>query len=154
MNQDIIQLITGFLGSAGFALVFNVRLKNLLSPSLNGLFTTGIFLLMFRFYSNYFIACFVASAFSALFGEVLARIKKTPASVFFIPGVVSLIPGGALFYTMSYAVKKDWINCKMYGFLTMEYALGIACGISIAWALWYMVQKMITNMVKGSKTEI
>lgn len=154
MSKELIQLISAFLGSAGFALVFNIRISLLFLASLGGFFSWGIFLVVHSLSGNYFVACFVASAFAALFGEVMARFKKTPASVFFIPGVVSLIPGGSLFYTMSYAVQSDWSKFREYGSLTVQYALGIACGISIAWAIWYMCQQIIMDLLKSRKSEL
>ncbi|MBR2405177.1 MAG: threonine/serine exporter family protein [Clostridia bacterium] len=145
MKENIIQLITAFLGSAGFALVFNIRNSLVFMVSVGGFFSWGLFLIFQSITANYFVASFAASAFAALYGEVMARVNKTPASVFFIPGVVSLIPGGDLFYTMSYALKSDWDSFRHYSSLTVQYALGIACGISMAWALWYMLQKFITS---------
>ncbi len=92
------------------------------------------------------MASFLASAFDAFYGEVMARVYKTPASVFFIPGVVPLIPGSALFNTCSYALKSDWVMFRMYGSRTLLYALGIACGLSVCWALWYMFRKMFSEI--------
>lgn len=154
MSKELIQLISAFLGSAGFALVFNIRMPLVFLASLGGFFSWGIFLIVQSLTGNYFVACFVASAFAALYGEVMARFKKTPASVFFIPGVVSLIPGGSLFYTMSYALQSNWEKFREYGSLTVQYALGIACGISIAWAVWYMCQQIITDLIKTKKAEL
>lgn len=145
MKENIIQLITAFLGSAGFAIIFNIRSSLVFLASVGGFLSWGLFLIFQSITANYFVASFVASAFAALYGEVMARVNKTPASVFFIPGVVSLIPGGALFYTMSYALRSDWDMFRQYSSLTVQYALGIACGLSIAWALWYMFQKFLTN---------
>ena len=145
MKENIIQLITAFLGSAGFALVFNIRNSLVFLASVGGFLSWGLFLIFQSITSNYFVASFVSSAFAALYGEVMARVNKTPASVFFIPGVVSLIPGGSLFYTMSYALRSEWDMFRQYGSLTVQYALGIACGLSISWALWYMFQEFITN---------
>lgn len=153
MNESVIQLITAFVGSAGFGLLFNVRYSLLTLVSLGGFLCWGIFLIAESFTANYFVACFAASAFAALLGEIMARIKKTPASVFFIPGVVSLIPGGSLFYTMSYAVQGEWEQFRYYGSLTVQYALGIACGISIAWALWYMCQKIVNEILGNKKAK-
>lgn len=153
MRNDIIQLISAFIGSAGFALVFNVRLPLVISASVGGLLTWTFFLVGKYFTNNYFIACFIASSFSALYGEIMARWKHAPASVFFIPAVVSLIPGGSLFYTMSNAVKGQANDFLHNGSLTVQYALGIACGISVTWAIWYMCKKIIDELKKDNKNE-
>lgn len=153
MNQDVIQVISAFAGAAGFALVFNIRIKHLLLASVGGLFSWVIYLLVQTSVENYFISCFVSSAFCAIYAEVMARIYKTPATVFFIPAVVALIPGGSLYYTMSYLIQGNSELFSQYGRTTGLYALGIACGISLAWALWYMFQKIITDIVKKNRKE-
>ncbi|MBQ4629385.1 MAG: threonine/serine exporter family protein [Clostridia bacterium] len=151
MSQDVIQVISAFAGAAGFALVFNIRIKHLLLASVGGLLSWVIYLLVQTSVENYFISCFVSSAFCAIYAEVMARIYKTPATVFFIPAVVALIPGGSLYYTMSYLIQGNSELFGQYGRTTGLYAMGIACGISLAWALWYMIQKMITDIAKKIK---
>ena len=145
MSKDIIQLVAAFFGAMGFAIVFNVRKNLVIYGALGGLLSWGIFLLMEDLFLNPFIACLISSGFSAFYAEIMARIKKTPASVFFIPSLIPHVPGGSLFYCMSAAVKSDWILFKDYGIITLQYALGIACGISFAWTIWYMVQKYIAE---------
>lgn len=153
MKSDIIQLIAAFFGAGGFALVFNVRPSLVIYGALGGLLSWGLFLLMEDLIGNHFVACLVSSAFSAFYAEVMARIKKTPASVFFIPSLIPHVPGSSLFYCMSAALESDWNAFRSYGTDTLQYALGIACGISFTWAIWYMVQKYISDRVKKIGTE-
>ncbi len=150
MNEIIVQLIAAFFGAAGFALVFNIHMKHLLMASIGGFFSWLIYLLIYNLVENYFVACFVSSAFCAIYAEVMARVHKTPATVYFIPAVVALIPGGALYYTMSYLVQGRMDMFASYGQTTSQYATGIACGISLAWALWYMCLKIINDIKKKS----
>lgn len=151
MDQDIIQLISAFFGAAGFALVFNIRYKYLLLASVGGFLSWVIYLLVHNSVENHFVSCFVSSAFCAIYAEVMARLYKTPATVFFIPAVVALIPGGSLYYTMSYLIQGNSELFSQYGKTTGQYAMGIACGISLAWALWYMIQKMIFDISRKVK---
>ena len=152
--SDIIQLIAAFFGAGGFAVIFNVRFPLVIYGALGGFLSWGIFLIMEDLVINPFVACLISSAFSAFYAEVMARIKKTPASVFFIPSLIPHVPGASLFYCMSAAVKNDWSSFQKFGTTTMQYALGIACGISFTWAIWYMVQKFISDRVKNKKAEL
>ena len=45
MNEIIIQLITGMLGSLGFALLFGLKKQYLIVASLGGLLNWGLYLL-------------------------------------------------------------------------------------------------------------
>lgn len=142
MHEVFIQLVTAFLGSLGFALLFHLRRRLLFSASIGGLLSWAVYLLGDRLLGSVFIACLLASAFSALYSEILARLLKAPATVFFIPTIVPLIPGSTLYYTMSYAVQNDWPQAKAYASLTLQYTLSIAIGISLVWALFYMLRKI------------
>ncbi len=134
MNETILQLITAFIGSLGFAMIFNVRRKFWIPGSLGGLCSWGIYLFCEAWTGTIFMPCLIASAFAAFYAEILARLLKAPATIFFIPSVVPLIPGSTLYYTMSSAVRNDWVSFDHYGFLTIQYALSIAIGISLVLA--------------------
>lgn len=135
MEKHIIQLISAFIGSMGFCFVFNVRGKLVLPAAIGGMLCWGVYLLYESALGGLFVPTLIASAFAALYGEVLARIYKAPAPVFLIPTVIALIPGSTLYYMMSYAVRRDWAMCHEYAAQTGTFALGIAMGISLVWAM-------------------
>ena len=74
--------------------------------------------------------------------EDMARVEKAPATVFYIPALIPLVPGGSLYYAMSYAVRSDWDMVGRYGSATFYCALGIACGMSIVLAMEYTINKL------------
>ena len=41
--------------------------------------------------------------------ELLARLLKAPATIFLVIGIIPLVPGGGLYYTMDY-IKGTWAN--------------------------------------------
>lgn len=141
-----VQLVTALFGSLGFALLFKVRNQHLLVASIGGLFCWGIYLLGVSLNLNVFHSCLLASAFAALYSEVFARIKKAPAVLFFIPTVIPLVPGSNLYYTMQGLATKDYVFAKTNAILTLEYALGIAIGISIMWVILSMHKKLKNGM--------
>ena len=71
----------------------------------------------------------LASAFATLYSEILARTKKAPTTVFLIPSVMPMIPGGGLFYTMSAVISNNTVLFEKYFVTTIETALGISIGI-------------------------
>ncbi len=147
MIEIVIQLITGMLGSLGFALLFGLKKQYLMSAALGGLLSWGLYLAGMHFFDNIFLACLLASAFCALYSEITARIKKAPTTMFFITSVVPLIPGSTLYYTCSNAVVRDWQNVRHFGVLTLQYALAIAAGSCIIWAITLTIE----NIKKSKK---
>lgn len=135
MKEIIYQLVSAFVGAFGFALVFGMRRKYLIFASLGALLGWGVYLLTEHFLSGTFLPSLFAAAFALSYSELMAKVLKTPATLFVIPAIIPLVPGGSLFYTMSYAVHRDLFNARAYGTRTLESALAIAAGISFVLAV-------------------
>lgn len=146
MREIVIQLLTAFLGSLGYCLLFHLRPQLLLPASLGGVLNWGIYLLLEPRLGSAFYACLIASAAAALYAEEMAKRLRAPATLFLVPSVIPSIPGGSLFYAMSSAVRGQWAAAREYGFHTAEYALAIAAGISLVWALYGMAQQTIREI--------
>jgi len=66
----------------------------------------------------------------------MARILKTPVTVFLITGIIPLVPGGNLYYTMNYVLAKQWHLSSLYGQKTILIAIAVAAGIMIASSIY------------------
>lgn len=148
MNSIIVQIITAFIGSLGFGLMFNVRFKHLIPAALGGIFTWSIYLAAEYITKTVLGPTIIASAFAAIYAEILAKTRKSPANQYLIVALIPLIPGSSLYYTMSYAVQSKLAQFKWYGFRTFQYAIGIAIGISLVWALGDMTRRIALNRRK------
>ncbi|MBR6501438.1 MAG: threonine/serine exporter family protein, partial [Firmicutes bacterium] len=138
------QLITAGIGSLGFAMMFNVRRGLLAQAVLGGILDWGIYLIAAEITnSNVFVSSVMAAVFATIYAETMARIMKAPATIFYLPTVVPLIPGGSLFYTMSYAVLNEWDMVRSYGSSTIYCALGIAAGMSLVLSVAYTSRRLI-----------
>ena len=135
MKEVIFQLLSAFVGSLGFALIFGMRRKYLFCASLGALLGWGVYLITEYLLSGTFLPSLFAAAFAITYSELMAKALKTPATLFVIPGIIPLVPGGSLYYTMSYAVHRDLFNARAYGTRTLESALAIAAGISFVLAV-------------------
>lgn len=134
MLNTITQLLAAFVGAMGFALLFGMRRRYLFAASLGALLGWGVYLLVEWLLGNTFLPSLAAAAFALSYSEIMAKVLKTPATLFVIPAIIPLVPGGSLFYTMSCAVHGDLANARLYGTRTGECALAIAAGISIVLA--------------------
>ena len=145
MNRILLQLAASFFGTYGFCLIFRLRKKWRPAACLIGMAGWGVYLAGMHWWQNIFPATLAASAFCAVCAETLARLCRVPATVLFIPSVIPLIPGRALYYALSNAVSGDISAAQMDFEITVIYALAIAIGMSIVWAFWYVVRKMLEN---------
>lgn len=128
----LVQLIASFFGSLGFALIFNVRKRNLIPCAAGGVFCCAAYLILHDgFGVHLFLASLAAGAVCQIYAEILARFLKSPATVFYITALVPLIPGGLLYRTMDAAVSREWKSFILRGTETLYTTLGLAIGISL-----------------------
>ena len=116
LNPNVVlSLLSCIISGIGFALWFHVRGIQILYCALGAVLTWGIYLLVFHFYPSVFTATMLASATSALFAQVMARVNKAPATIFQTVSAIPLIPGATLYY-------------MMYGFVTNDRSLALQKG--------------------------
>ena len=137
----VIQLIAALVGSLGFALIFNAGKRILIPSFIGGMLGWAIYLLFDFLNVGVFLATIAAAAFCQIYSEVFARILKAPTTVFYIPAIVPLVPGGALYNTMYNAAINDWDNFRYYGATTLKVAFGIAVGASFVSAILLFLSK-------------
>ena len=141
MKGIIVQTLTALMSSLGFSLTYRLRRRLLLPAAVGGLCGRFIYLFCAWRMAGVFTPCLAASAVSALYAEIMARVFKAPVTVFFLPAVVPLIPGSSLYYAMSAAVRGDWSAARSYGALTVMYSLAISAGMSLVWAASVMLAR-------------
>lgn len=130
--RELIQIAASFIGSLGFALLYNLRGKKLLMAGLAGMVSWMTYLAVWHQIPDVFTANLAAAAAATVYAEVMARVLKTPVTVFLITGIIPLVPGGGLYYTMNYAIAKEWGFFSYYGQQTLLTAISIAAGIIAA----------------------
>lgn len=138
-TETIIQIIAAFFGTYGFCMLFRLKSSLRLAASFGGAAAWTIYVVMYNYTLDIFWSCFAASAAGELYAEILARRLRVPSTAIALPAVVPLIPGGDLYYAMSYLVGQNKAVASWYGRKTLLYALAIAGGLSIVGAVWKMV---------------
>ena len=146
----LIQLITSAIGSVGFAMIYRVAGKYLSYAALGGVLTFAVYYTVEFFGLGVFVAAMLSSAFSALFSEVLAKIKRAPVSIFLLPCFIPIVPGSALYYTMANFIAKDLAAAWNYLGIALGVGLGIACGIVVVPVAWQLCFGAISYI--GKKT--
>ena len=128
-KTEILQIITGFLGSLSFGILFNIRGVRLFWAALAGFFSWSLFLLLAFWIPSEPIRYFIVAVTVSIYAEIMARALKTPTTTFLVSSIVPLIPGGSLYYTMNYALNEQWNLFVQKAFSTLELALALAVGI-------------------------
>ncbi len=129
-----IEIIAAFFGTLGFAFLFNIRGSKLWYAALGGMLAWALFLVLAPVVPNEAIRYFIVSVCSTCGAEVMARLLKTPASTFCIIWLLPLVPGGALYYTMTYGLAGEWAMFAEKALYTIELAVALSLGIVLVTA--------------------
>ena len=139
MTEYIIQILSGILGSVGFALIFNLKRDKIPYIILGSGMGCAIYLICYHYTQNLFLSNVAASVFCTASAEFLARWRKAPSSLFLLIHIIPLVPGGSLYRTMRSFVIKDRQAFTQNGMNTLYVAAGIAVGILIVTSCIYIL---------------
>lgn len=131
MKQAIIEMLAAFLACFSFSIIYRTRVNRLFWCGFCGGITWGVCRLAEAFIGNLFVDFMIAAAFGTLLSEILARLTKSPATIYLIPALLPMVPGGSLYYTTFAIVTGNPVNTKYYFKRTALAALGIAVGLVI-----------------------
>ena len=147
--MDIItQGIYSFFSVIGFSVLVYLPRKLIVAASISGTIgwiTDVTFQLLG---TNCRIPAFAGSRAVGLVGEILAVVKKHPATLFTIPGIIPFVPGYGIFYTMLHIVEKDFTLALTTGAESLFIAISIACGIVLATTFVRIMRPTIEKIFK------
>lgn len=150
-----IQLTAAFIGAMSFAMYFNVRWGKLLSCAFGGLLSWAVYLLLNTFLESDVLSYFFASMALTVYAEIMARVRKSPDTVYIICAAITLVPGGSLYNTMHFAVQGQWKDFFTTGTHTLLLAAAIAVGILCMMTILHVGYSVCKSLRKlgGRKTE-
>ena len=149
----MLQILAGFVGSAGFAILFNLRGLRFWMASLGGLLSWLFYVVLGLAISSDPIRYLIVSFIITLYAELLARILKTPTTSFITPSLIPLIPGGSLYYTMAYAFEGAHERFAEQGLYTLRLAATLAVGIILATGLMRIFSRRPRAGKKNNRKE-
>lgn len=135
----ILSIISAFISTIGFSIVFHTQKKHLLICGLVGALGWAIYLCFAQLGASSVLASFVAALIVTQMSYFLAKYRKTPITVYLIAGIIPLVPGLGLYRTMYAILESDYDSAIEYATLTFEIA-GVIAGaiviISLVPLLW------------------
>lgn len=139
IKESLLQVVMAGIGTLGFSIYFRVRERNVVASTAAGIISWAIYLVIFHFSQQLFLANFTAAFLVYIYAEIMARVLKAPSNIFLIPGIIPLLPGGALYYTMQSIVEGDRDTAIYQGTQTAIITVGIAAGIVVGTVLFYYI---------------
>jgi len=138
----IIQVILAFFGSVFPAILFNIDRKKILWAGLCGAIGWTVYLLIFYGTNSPITASFVGAIAVGVYSESLARILKTPAFGFLIPGIFPLVPGFTAYTTLRFIVESNFSEALNKGIQTLAVGGSIGFGIMLSTAIFKFISRI------------
>ncbi len=132
--EYLLQALFAFIATVGFCILFKIPTKQYPVCGLNGVLSWIIYYALSG-PMGIFIATFFATSAIALTSRILAVIRKTPATILLIPGIIPLVPGSYIYHTAYNFFMGNGELFSKYGFGTVKLAFSIVLGIVIVFAL-------------------
>ncbi len=130
--QILWKIVMAMLGALGFSILFYIRPRRLPWAALGGIITCGVYLFTQFWLGGEFIPNLAGSFFGAIFSEIVARVTKAPVPIYLVPCMITLVPGGLLYRTMSSFIQGEYGQAGSFGLAALSVAAGIAGGIMAA----------------------
>ena len=125
----LIQCLACGCGAVGFCFLFNIHNLGIAFCATGGVLTWIVHCISIMLGAAELPAVLIASIFAAIYAEVMARRRKCPAIGYLILGLISLIPGASLYYTISHIIKGEMAAFADRGLKTIAIAGLMAAGI-------------------------
>lgn len=124
-------MISAFIASFGFGILFNIKGKKLFLAGIGGSIGGLIYHITLQYGLSELFAMFFGSVAFSLYSEICARICKTPVTTFIICALIPLVPGGGMYRMMLKAIEGSVMDALTIGLNTLTIAGVLALGILI-----------------------
>lgn len=125
------QVIFACISAGAFAALFHISPRHLPLSALGGLLSWAAYLLLGNLVPDLFYRILLVSILTAAYAEIVARVRKAPATLFLLPALIPLVPGSYVYYMMLSLVMSHPQDAREYLLLTTKWAIGLAAGISL-----------------------
>ncbi|KQU23592.1 MULTISPECIES: threonine/serine exporter family protein [Peribacillus] len=135
------QLITSFIASAAFGVIFNVPKNSLFQCGCVGMLGWALYFFLVENEINSIIATLAAAFIVAVISQYFAKRYKTPITVFNVSGIIPLVPGGLSYDAMKHFVENDFNIAVQLATKAFMLAGAIALGLIFAEVINQLITK-------------
>jgi uncharacterized membrane protein YjjB (DUF3815 family) len=135
------QLITSFIASAGFGILFNAPKNNLIQGGLSGMIGWICYFILVEKGIDSVVASVIAAIIIGIIGQFFAKKYKTPVIIFNVSGIIPLVPGGLAYDAMRHFVVNDYNVALQLAAKAFLISGGIAAGLVLSEVLNQFILK-------------
>ena len=147
MTSLLIQFIYALFATCGFCIIFKVPLKHIPVCIIVGALCWSCYQICMHYGASAVISCFIASCFAGLLSDICSRLFKEASTIFTIPGMICLVPGSNIYYTMESLLQNDMSDTAQIGTQTLLLAGSIAAGLLTIGAVIQVIRSIVKKTV-------
>ncbi|WP_144475091.1 threonine/serine exporter family protein [Cytobacillus oceanisediminis] len=102
------QLITSFIASAAFGIIFNAPRESLVKCGISGMVGWIVYFALDTNGFGTIFATLMASFLIAVVSQMFAKAYRMPIIIFSVAGIIPLVPGGLAYDAMRHFVENDY----------------------------------------------
>ena len=123
----LLPCVYAFLACLGFSIVFNIKGAGALICCFGAALGWLAYLCVLPALGSDVAAAFFAAMVIAAYSEVMARLRRCPVSGYLMVALLPLVPGGGIYYSMSYCVQGD----TQHFLSTLLHTFGMAAALAV-----------------------
>lgn len=139
-----------FSSTIGFSILFHVPKKHIIPAGFAGALGWLTYTYFIVSGSGSVLACFAGTCIVAVISDLFSRTFKDAATIFIIPGILPLVPGANMYYTMLAILEGNVEKTASIGTETILMAGSIAVALlvvaSVVKLLSLMGRKLLTYL--------
>lgn len=131
----IIQFFFAMLGTIAFSILFQAPRREIIFCGFTGGLGWIVYYTLINTGMNHIFSCTVATVILTILARCFASLRRNPATVYLVAGILPLVPGAGIYYTAYYLVNSDKTLFLEKGLETFEFAAAIGFGILIGFSI-------------------
>ncbi len=143
MGEILFKFVLTLVSVSAFAILDRAKSTVVFLSSVGGALTYTAEYILLQRSENIFLVYFLSAGVTCLYSEIMARVKKIPVTVIMLPGIIPLVPGSLIYYSMRGLLEN---NHEAYTSNLIEVLLsagGIATAAALGGALATLYKKTV-----------
>lgn len=142
----IAQIVVSFLAVLSFSVALGVPKKFLILSGLTGSIGWIVFLVFSDLGVSTIIASLISAFCVAIISAILSKVAKAIINIFFIPGILPVVPGVAMYRMVYYILNNNFEMTRTYFYESILIAGAIALSIFTVESMKKIItQKNVAN---------
>ena len=146
MEKLIISTFLAILSSMSFGIIANVPKRALLGNAVTGGLSWILYYLINELTRSIVISNMAAAIIIGVVGLLFAQKLKLPVSTIYVGSLISLVPGGMAFTSITMIHDNNITVVLSYVFNTLLVAISLAVGLGVA----NQINKYLLKIIKSS----